>query len=319
MTEVEFGRLRDIPLRSAWANEARDFTPWLASNIDHLGDAIGIPLELTGREVAVGPYAADIEARSKIDGAVVLIENQLEDSDHGHLGQVMTYLAGLKAEVVIWVAQSFREQHLSALRWLNEHTAEGISFFAVRLRVVRIGTSPLAPIFEVVEKPNTWDRQIKKSATSEGSAYYDVKQAFWQAMLAQQPQLADLGVRPWRYSNNYISLGDGPRADISIFLARNQSGIYVRAGRGEGPEEIAALLEPHRVALEQSLGAALGPYGRGDYFLLQTYPMGHEETEAWGEIITWLTAQIDRYRGGLIPLFQPGTFGGVGVPPAERQ
>ncbi len=72
MTEVEFGRLRDIPLRSAWANEARDFTPWLASNIDHLGDAIGIPLELTGREVAVGPYAADIEARSEIDGAVVL-------------------------------------------------------------------------------------------------------------------------------------------------------------------------------------------------------------------------------------------------------
>lgn len=108
-----------------------------------------------------------------------------------------------------------------------------------------------------------------------------------------------------------------PRADISIFLARNQSGIYVRAGRGEGPEEIAALLEPHRAGLEQSLGAALGPYGRGDYFLLQTYPKGHEETEAWGEIIDWMTMQIDRYRSGLIPLFQPGTFAGLGVPPAE--
>ena len=106
MSEVEFGRLRDIALRSAWVNEARDFTPWLASNIDHLAEAIGIPLELTAQEVAVGPYSADIVARSPRDDRVVLIENQLEDSDHGHLGQVMTYLAGLNAKVIVHALQA---------------------------------------------------------------------------------------------------------------------------------------------------------------------------------------------------------------------
>jgi hypothetical protein len=143
MTEVEFGRLRDIPLRSAWVNEAR----------------------------------------SAIDGATVLIENQLEVSDPGHLGQVMTYLAGLQAKVIIWIAPAFRDQHRSAIRWLNLNTAEGFSFFAVRLRVVQIGSSPLAPIFEVVERPNTWERQVKQTATNEGSAYCDVKQDFWRALL----------------------------------------------------------------------------------------------------------------------------------------
>lgn len=304
MTEVEFGRLRDIPLRSAWVNEARDFTPWLASNIDHLGDAIGIPLELFGSEVAVGPYSADIEARNKIDGTVVLIENQLEASDHGHLGQVMTYLAGLKAQVIVWVAPAFREQHLSAIRWLNEHTADNFSFFAVRLRVVQIASSPLAPIFEVVEKPNNWDRQIKQSASSDGAAYYDVKQSFWQAFLERQPGMAGLGVKPYRYSNNYITVGTAPRADISIYLARNESGIYVRAGRSEGPEEIANLLAPHRAALESRLGASLGPSGRGDYFLLKTFPKGHDATQAWDEIIDWMAAQVETYRAALSSLFE---------------
>lgn len=304
MSEVEFGRLRDIPLRSAWVNEARDFTPWLASNIDHLGDAIGISLELLAKEAAVGPYAADILARNSIDGTVVLIENQLEDSDHGHLGQVMTYLAGLEAKVIVWIAPSFREQHLSAIRWLNEHTAADFSFFAVRLRVVQIGTSPLAPIFEVVEKPNDWDRQIKRSATSEGSAYYDVKESFWKALLERKPEMAALGVRLWRYSNNYIIVGTAPRADISIYLARNESGIYVRAGRSEGPEDIANLLEPHRAALESTLGTPLGPSGRGDYFLLQTFPKGHEETGSWDEIIDWMAGRVERYRAALVPQFQ---------------
>lgn len=306
MTDIEFGRLRDIPLRSAWMNEARDFTPWLAGNIDHLGDAIGISLELVAKEAAVGPYSADILARNAIDGTVVLIENQLEDSDHGHLGQVMTYLAGLEAKVIVWIAPSFREQHLSAIRWLNEHTADDFSFFAVRLRVVQIASSPLAPIFEVVEKPNNWDRQIKQSATSEGSAYYDVKQAFWKAFLERQPAMADLGVKPYRYSNNYITVGSAPRADISIYLARNESGIYVRAGRSEGPEDIANLLEPHRAVLETTLGTALGPSGRGDYFLLKTFPKGHEEADSWGEIIQWMTDQIARYRAALGPIFQDG-------------
>jgi len=305
MSEIEFGRLRDITLRSAWKNEARDFTPWLASNIDHLGEAIGISLELVTKEAAVGPYAADILARNAIDGTVVLIENQLEDSDHGHLGQVMTYLAGLKAKVIIWIAPNFREQHLSAIRWLNLNTGDDVAFFAVRLRVVQIGTSPLAPIFDVIEKPNEWDRQIKQQASTEGAAYYDIKQAFWQALIEDQPALADLGVKPWRYSNNYISVSEEPRADLSIYLARNESGIYLRSGRGEGPEALSLALEPHRERLEASLGAPLGPTGRGRYFLSKTFPEGHDATTDWPQIIRWMAEQVELYRATLASLLAP--------------
>lgn len=149
--EVTFGTLEDIEARRAWAHEAHVFTPWLADNLDRLSQAVGIPLELTGREVSVGRYSADILATNPVDGSVVLIENQLEPSDHTHLGQIMTYLAGLEAQVMIWIAPTFREEHLSALRWLNQHTAENFAFFAVRLRVVRIANSPLAPLFDVLE------------------------------------------------------------------------------------------------------------------------------------------------------------------------
>lgn len=142
MSDIQFGRLQDLPLREAWKHEALQFTPWLAENLDHLSEAIGIPLEMTGTEVAVDTFSADILARNPMDDTVVLIENQLEQTDHTHLGQIMTYLAGLDAHTVVWIAPAFREPHLSAIRWLNEHTADGFSFFAVKARVVRIGDSP---------------------------------------------------------------------------------------------------------------------------------------------------------------------------------
>jgi len=161
MSDISFARLTDLPLREAWKHEAHDFMPWLADNIDHLSEAIGIPLELTGTEVAVDSFSADVLARNPMDDSVVLIENQLEQTDHTHRGQIMTYLAGLDAHTVVWIAPAFREPHLSANRWLNEHTADGFSFFAVKARVVRIGDSPFAPIFEVVGKPDRWQRRLK--------------------------------------------------------------------------------------------------------------------------------------------------------------
>ena len=112
MTDIRFDRLVDLPLRDAWKHEALDFTPWLAANIDHLSEAIGVPLELTGTEVAVENFSADVLARNPMDDSVILIENQLEITDHTHLGQIMTYLAGLHAHVVIWIAPAFREPHL---------------------------------------------------------------------------------------------------------------------------------------------------------------------------------------------------------------
>jgi hypothetical protein len=200
MTDIRFDRLTDLYLREAWRHKALDFTPWLAQNIDHLSDAIGIPLELTGTAVAVESFGADILVRDH-DGNVVLIENQLETTDHTHLGQINTYLAGLEAQTVIWIAPQFRAPHLSAIRWLNQHTADGFSFFAVKARVVRIGDSPFAPIFEVVEKPNDWDRALTRTrAEASGSADppSDTRVAFWDHYLTRYPNAAQAGVKPQR-------------------------------------------------------------------------------------------------------------------------
>ena len=160
---MEFGELIDVDLREAWPHEANDFTPWLAENLHRLSRAIGVDLELEDTEVSVEGFSADILARIPSDGSMVVIENQLENTNHTHLGQVLTYLAGLEAQTVIWIAREFQGPHLSAVRWLNSHTVDPFSFFAVKVRAVRIGdtAAPVAPLFEVLERPNDWDRRVK--------------------------------------------------------------------------------------------------------------------------------------------------------------
>ncbi|MDV7145644.1 hypothetical protein R3X27_23420 [Tropicimonas sp. TH_r6] len=299
MTDIKFGRLEDLPLREAWKHEAHEFTPWLAENIDHLSEAIGVPLELTGTEVAVETFSADILARNPLDDTVVLIENQLEATDHTHLGQIMTYLAGLKAHTVIWIAPAFREPHLSAIRWLNENTADGFSFFAVKARVVRIANSPFAPIFDVVEKPNDWERGVKQKISSEGAAYYDVKEEFWTEFLEAYPDYANAGIKPWRYPSNYIVLHDDPRTELAIWIGKSDSGIYLRSGHSEPPEPVAALLEPARNTLETELAAPLGPTGRGNHFLSKRLGKGHDIRADWPKIMDWMTESCRDYRAAI--------------------
>ena len=153
---MDFAELKNVTLRDVWGHEAKDFTPWLAANMERLSKEIGVPLELEDTEVAVEQFSADIVARNPADDSRVLIENQLEGSDHTHLGQILTYLAGVQAQTVVWIARDFAESHRSAIRWLNDHTVESFAFFAVRVRVVQIADSPLVPLFEVLERPSTW-------------------------------------------------------------------------------------------------------------------------------------------------------------------
>ncbi|WP_223426853.1 hypothetical protein [Tateyamaria pelophila] len=303
-TDIQFGRLEEKNLRDAWPHEAREFTPWLAENIEHLSEAIGIPLELTGTEVRVETFSADILARNPSDDTIVLIENQLEPTDHSHLGQIMTYLAGLNAQTVVWVASDFREPHLSAIRWLNEHTSDDFSFFAVRLRVVRIGGSPYAPIFEIVEKPNDWNREVQQKAKSEGAAYYDIKEKFWTALLQKHPELEELGIKSWRYANNYITLVEEPRIELSLWVGKIKSGVFVRSGWGESVEPVKGYLKPHGVSLEAALGAPLGPSGRGNHFLGKDFPKGHEQDGDWSEIMDWMREAVSDYCDAIMAIPQ---------------
>jgi hypothetical protein len=167
MAIPDLSRLHRVDLREAWKSEPADFTPWLArpENLELLGESLGIQLELESIEKSVGPFAADILCKDPVSEQWVLIENQLEQTDHTHLGQIITYSAGLNAVTVIWIAGQFVDQHRAALDWLNEITAEGTDFFGVEVELWRIGSSPqMAPKFNVVSKPNAWSKQVPKAA-----------------------------------------------------------------------------------------------------------------------------------------------------------
>lgn len=141
------GRLERVNPRLYWGSEAAEFTPWLADeeNIALLGETIGLELEVEAQEKGVGPFRADILCKDTLTGHYVLIENQLERTDHLHLGQLMTYAAGLDAATVVWVARQVTDEHRAALDWLNRITARDFNFFGLEVELWRIGDSPLAP------------------------------------------------------------------------------------------------------------------------------------------------------------------------------
>ena len=164
-------KLERVPLREAWKHEANDFTPWLAEedNLNTLADALGLAeLELVATEHWVGEFKLDILCVSGDDQ--VIIENQLEKTNHSHLGQILTYAAGTGAKKVIWVAESFRPEHVAALEFLNQNTTEELSFFAVEVELWRIGDSPFAPKFEVIAKPNDWAKTGREQTRSAANA-----------------------------------------------------------------------------------------------------------------------------------------------------
>ena len=164
--KTELGRLERVDLRKEWITEAQDFTPWLAQpeNLAVLSQTLNMDLETAGQEESVGPFRADILCRNTLDDSWALIENQLERTDHTHLGQLLTYAAGLQTVTVIWVAATFTDEHRAALDWLNDITDERFRFFGLEIELWRIGDSPAAPKFNIVSHPNQWTRSVSQAS-----------------------------------------------------------------------------------------------------------------------------------------------------------
>lgn len=166
------GRLERVDLRFIWQTEAQDFTPWLAleDNLALLGETLSIDLELEAVERNVGPFRADILCKDVSSGKWVLVENQLERTDHTHLGQLITYAAGLDAVTIVWIAARVADEHRAAMDWLNEITDAEVRFFALEVELWRIGESLAAPKFNVVSMPNDWSRSTSaaKRAVADG-------------------------------------------------------------------------------------------------------------------------------------------------------
>lgn len=301
-SKISLGLLEKVDLRKCWEHEALAFTPWLAAdeNIQLLSNAIGIPLEVVKQEVAVGPYSADILCRVPTTDHFVLIENQLEQTDHSHLGQLLTYAAGLEAVTIIWIAARFTEEHRAALDWLNRMTHEGVNFFGIEIELWKIGDSPAAPRFNIVSNPNEWAKQVA-SASKAGDAGLSptAKQnlAYWESF----NQLVDAQgtkIRPVKPSkDNYQVYGTGNGKLLLEAIIGFKDG-WVGSRLSFNDKSLYPLLLSERDAIEAAAGCAFEwVEGSGRVVLRQSVDLSNPQ--AWPEIQAWhlhaLEAMIEQF------------------------
>lgn len=200
-------------IRSVWGNEAKDFTPWLAENLDALGAELGIDIELITTEYNVGSFSLDIYAREINTGHPIVIENQLEVTDHSHLGQLITYSSGVDAKIIIWISKTVREEHRKAIDWLNQVSNEDTHFFAVEIQAITIDGSLPAPLFKVKASPNEWEK-AQKAISISGSGTKTPKQTYYHDFFTKF--LAELKQRKPHFTNaksvgydSWFSFGSG--------------------------------------------------------------------------------------------------------------
>lgn len=179
---MKLGKLEKIKdLRSVWKHEVNDFTKWLAKeeNLKTLGDEIGIDIELLSTEAKTGSFSTDILAVESNTNNKIIIENQLESTDHDHLGKIITYASGHDAKTIIWIVKEAREEHRQAIDWLNEHTDEEINIFLCNIELWKIGNSDIAPKFQIVSSPNNWSKTVKRSLDNEMTSSNMLQYDYW--------------------------------------------------------------------------------------------------------------------------------------------
>ena len=294
-------RLERVALRAAWPNEASNFTPWLAEkeNLDLLAERLGIPLQLEAVEKQVGAFSADILAKEPDTENWVLIENQVTPTDHSHLGQLMTYAAGLDARTVIWIAGVFREEHRAAIDFLNRATTEDYAFFGVQIELYKIGDSPLAPEFVVVAKPNDWSKrtQAAKQASTSGRESERNWLEYWSGLIAHAkggyPALAARSPYRGNWQTFETLRGGNPSAVVNAVFPWNRSlRVEVYLDKSLAKAAFHALRQR-----EAEIGGAVGqtleweelPNGQASRISL--YMPGEqrrEDRDAWPRQYDWL-------------------------------
>lgn len=252
-----------IDPRSVWRNEAFDFTPWLADNLALLGEVLGMDLEIAEREAPVGEFAADIVARDLNRDRVVIIENQLEPTDHSHLGQLITYAAGFDAAVVVWLSRELREEHRQALDWLNRQSGGDTEFFGLVLELVRIDDSRPAVNFRLAAFPNTWSRETKARVTrsetlSDKRVAY---QAFFQALIDELRTKHRFTNARVGQPQNWYAFATGITGIVygAAFAAggRLRAEVYIDAGDGDLNSRIFEEFKRDKRAIDEAFGGAL--------------------------------------------------------------
>lgn len=303
---TDFAALEPQDVREYWTHEEHDFTPWLANDIQSEGaseleNALGLDLEVVEREKRVGKYKVDIFARVLDDGRNVVIENQLADSDHDHLGKAIAYAAGVDADIIIWIAPKFNDEHLDAVQWLNENSREGVGLSAVRLEVWRIADSPPAVRLNPVEKPSEWKEKAKRTK-GELSETKQLQEEFWtefrDRIEARETPLRARKPKPeYKYANP-IGIGG---AHIAFGLLIQEDQIFVTLTI-EDDEDAFRELQAQQDEIEEALGFELiwdepeeTTSGRMRSHIWVTHSAAVEDRSQWDEYIEWLIETGEKF------------------------
>ena len=263
MNNQTLGQLKRVDLREIWMTEAADFTPWLAriENIAVLANTLGVDLEVEAQEKVVGPFRADILCKDINADTWVLIENQLERTDHKHLGQLLTYAAGLQAVTIVWISASFTDEHRATLDWLNKITDESFRFFGLEIELWQIGNSPAAPKFNIISKPNDWSRQASRAFVDDELSGTKIKQReYWDkfhSVLDSTPGPISSNRKPQPQPWMSYGIGrSGFKLGATMIRQKNQirAELYIS---GHQAKTFLRLLKQQKNEIEQELGYSL--------------------------------------------------------------
>jgi len=301
---VSLEQLSTVDPRTVWPSESSDFTPWLAEekNLELLGAALGLELELVGSEIQVGPYSADLLAKDTATDRNVVIENQLEKTDHDHLGKALTYGAILGASVVVWIAREFTDEHRKTLDWLNDHTDEDLDLFAVCIELWRIGESLPAPRFNVVSRPSYLFKQgWGGGSTEQLTETRKLQLEFWSAL---RDRLREASVAPSLQTPRpqyWYTIAIG-RSQIHLSCIANtfENRIGVRLYLHHRVAEAAlSQLEPQKQAIHEEMEMELvwNPYPeKQDKIVLADRPADLARREEWPEYLDWMVNTVVAFR-----------------------
>ncbi len=299
----EFGKINKLKIREIWQHEAHDFTPWLANNLDKLGEAIGMDLELIEQEAGVGNFALDILAKDLGTGHLVIIENQYGSTNHDHLGKLLTYAAGFDAAKIIWISETVRDEHRQTLEWLNQRTDSETQFFGIEIEVIRIDDSKPAFSFNTVVFPNEWRKSkkdgLKASRKEKSEAYRQffqalidelrTKHAFTKAKIAQGQNwyFFPTGITGISYGTSFAQGG------------RIRVDLYIDAGDAEQNKRLFDHLYDQKNKIEAEIGEPLAWERLDDRRAsrIAIYRDGSiDDTEELDEIREWAIRMLLKFR-----------------------
>lgn len=314
MIDSQIGTLENVQVRTVWPDEAGHFTPWLAEHVELLSEALGMELELEGREVEVGEFTADLVLRDLSSDGLVVVENMYGSTNHDHLGKLITYAAGLKASYAVLLTEKFRPDHRSALNWLNSVSTEDCGFFGLALEIWRIGDSMPAPQLQVVVQPDDWSKSVRATKDRQDSERNALYRRFWGAAQAafrdDSSGWAGQG-KPAKYA--WMSFKR--RQGVSFIVAfcrldgalRLRAEAYVDTGDKDDTAELYAALEERRIDIETTFGGQLewSPLEDKRASRVSAYfpsEITIKDENQWPDAYAWMVPTLGRLRSAVEPV-----------------